>query len=164
MWPRFLFEGKSQSSETIDGEPMRKNRGSEITNSKQRGEWAQLCFMARAAEIGLTLTQPYGDSSSYDVGIEDKGRLLRIQVKSSIFCRNKSFSCTLVGSSHERYPSGTIDFFAIYLIPIDLWYIIPFEETYGTSLLFTPGFKGHKHERFREAWHLLRSAKNAKDH
>ena len=49
---------------------MVKKLGSLIKNCKERGEWAELCFMARAAELGLKVSKPYGDSASYDVGVE----------------------------------------------------------------------------------------------
>ena len=51
---------------------------------KQQGEWAELCFMARAAGLGLRVSKPYGDSASYDVGVECDGRILRVQVKSTM--------------------------------------------------------------------------------
>lgn len=50
-----------------------------ISGCKQRGEWAELCFMARAAGRGLSVTRPHGDSASYDVGIEHNGRYVRVQ-------------------------------------------------------------------------------------
>ena len=43
--------------------------------------------MARAAARGLSVTRPHGDSASYDVGIEHNGRYVRVQVKSTSFCR-----------------------------------------------------------------------------
>jgi hypothetical protein len=36
--------------------------GSRIKNSKLRGEWAELRFMTRAAEHGLMISKPWGDS------------------------------------------------------------------------------------------------------
>jgi PD-(D/E)XK nuclease superfamily protein len=135
---------------------MLNHRGHNFKTLKQQGEWAQLLFMARAAEMGLAVSQPYGDSSSYDVGIEHGGRLLRVQVKSTTYCRSRSYTCNVVGPKHQRYPAGCVDFFAIYLVPIDLWYIIPFEATGSTSLQFTPEMKGQKYQRYMEAWHLLR--------
>jgi hypothetical protein len=126
---------------------------------KQQGEWAQLLFMARAAELGLAVSQPYGDSASYDVGIENHGRLLRVQVKSVTYQRDGSFTCNVVGPGGKRYRRGCVDLFAIYLIPLDLWYIIPFEATGGsTSLQLAPGRKGQKYERYTEAWHLVRQS------
>ena len=64
----------------------------------------------------------------------------------------------VMGPQRERYPAGVVDFFAVYLIPIDVWYIIPYELMGQTncSLHFTPGSKRQKYAAYREAWHLLR--------
>jgi len=48
--------------------------GSPGKGCKERGEWAELRFMARAAERGLAVSRPHGDSASYDVGVEHNGR------------------------------------------------------------------------------------------
>jgi hypothetical protein len=42
---------------------MTKNSGMGIAGCKERGEWAELCFMARAAGQGLRVSKPYGDSA-----------------------------------------------------------------------------------------------------
>jgi hypothetical protein len=44
------------------------------------------------------------------------------------------------------------------LIPIDDWYIIPFEVMGRTnsSIHFTPMSKRQKYGEYREAWHLLK--------
>jgi PD-(D/E)XK endonuclease len=124
---------------------------------KEQGEWAELCFMARARQLGLTVLKPYGDSSAYDVGIEIDGRLLRVQTKSTTYQRDGRYICNLTGSGRKPYPEGSLDYFAIYLIPMDIWYILPFEKARNTmSMQFTPGKPGHKYEAYREAWHLLR--------
>jgi hypothetical protein len=125
---------------------------------KEQGEWAELCFMACARQMGLTVLKPYGDSSSYDVGIERDGGLVREQIKSTTFSRGHTFTCNLVGPGRKAYVPGVVDFFAIYLVPIDRWYIIPFAAASKTSvsLQFTPQKQGHKYECCLEAWHLLR--------
>jgi hypothetical protein len=48
--------------------------------------------------------------------------------------------------------------FAILLIPIDEWYIIPFAAMgkKNCSIHFTPKSKRQKYGRYREAWELLR--------
>lgn len=53
--------------------------GGAMKTCKERGEWAELCFMARAAERGFSVSRPHGDSAAYDVGVEDAGRFLRVQ-------------------------------------------------------------------------------------
>src|SRR5256885_5452296 len=61
-----------------------------FTHFKQQGEWAELLFMARAAEHGLAIARPWGDSAPYDVAIvatnahsRRRPSLLRVQVKST---------------------------------------------------------------------------------
>jgi hypothetical protein len=117
--------------------------------------------MARAAEHGLRVSKPYGDSASYDVGVECEGRILRVQVKSTLYRRRgiESYSLNVHGPRRQLYKKGSVDFFAVYLIPIDTWYILPFERVGGNfSLHITAGSRRQKYERYREAWHLLREA------
>jgi len=135
------------------------NRGGEIKNCKERGEWAELCFMARAAGLGLRVSKPYGDSASYDVGVEHNGKILRVQVKSTIYRRRgvESYSLNVHGPRRQLYDKRAVDFFAVYLIPIDTWYILPFEKVGGNfSLHITPGSKRQRYDRYREAWDLFR--------
>jgi hypothetical protein len=68
------------------GETMKIERGAFRTR-KERGEWEELSFMARAAAQGLRVSRPFGDSSSYDVGVECGDRILRVQVKSTMYRR-----------------------------------------------------------------------------
>src|SRR5947209_5104499 len=128
----------------IDGEKrgMRKKIGTQwIEGCKERGEWAELCFMARAAGLGMGVMRPFGDSRRYDVAVEAGRRLVRVQVRSTIYRRRgKEYSLNMMGPGRKRYPPGTVDFFAVYLIPEDQWYIIPFEAL-GKKMTvhFTPG-------------------------
>ena len=135
-------------------------KGSELTGCKRRGEWAELCFMARAAGEGLSVSKPYGDSALYDVAVEHHGRFLRVQVKSTLYRRRTGeFSLNIMGPGRAAYPPGSVDFFAVYLIPLDTWYIIPYSVLGGgacTLHLRTHGGR-QKYSRYREAWHLLRA-------
>ena len=128
-----------------------------IENSKQRGEWAELLFMARAAEQGLAIARPWGDSSPYDVAIEHHGTFLRIQVKSTRCQRGPAFKCH-IDSNGVPYRLTQLDFIAAYLIPAALWYIIPLAATHGQSeVLLAPTRPKSKYARYKEAWHLLRN-------
>jgi hypothetical protein len=127
---------------------------------KEQGEWAELCFMTKAAGMGLRVVRPFGDSSSYDVGVECADRILRVQVKSTVYLRpgGQSYSLNLVGHNKQQYAKGTVDFFAIYLVPPDIWYILPFEATgENLTLQFTPAGRWEKHAQYREAWDLLKA-------
>jgi PD-(D/E)XK endonuclease len=132
------------------------NQGQDIKHHKRRGEWAELRFMARAAEYGLIVTKPWGDSSRYDFAVECKGRFLRVQVKSTIHRISNSFLVRVHGSA-GRYSEGDFDFIAAYIIPLDIWYIVPAETAIPVSenLCLTPNSAKSKYECYREAWHLL---------
>jgi hypothetical protein len=129
-----------------------------IKGCKERGEWAELCFMAKAKGMGMTVLMPYGDSRPYDVAVEDGRKILRVQVKSTIYCRRgREYSLNVMGAKRKRYPRGTVDFFAIFVIPINEWYIIPYKAMgRRLTLHFTPGSKRSKWTAYLEAWHLLR--------
>ena len=136
----------------------RKNKTNWIKGCKERGEWAELCFMARAAGLGLGVLKPYGESGRYDVAVENGGRILRVQVKSTIYCRRGGeYSLNVMGPGRKKYAAGTVDFFAVFVIPLGEWYIIPYEAMgKRLTLHFTPGSKRSKWTGYREAWDLLR--------
>jgi hypothetical protein len=147
-----------------------------IQNAKQRGEWAELLFMARAAERGLAILLPWGDSSPYDIGllVTDTGStaglstekaptparpdLLRIQIKST-GCHHSAgaYKCH-IDSNGVPYALHELDFIAAYVIPVMVWYIRPLAATRGQSeVLLAPHRPKSKYNKFKEAWHLLRN-------
>jgi PD-(D/E)XK endonuclease len=133
--------------------------GGTLKDCKERGEWAELYFMMLAAGLGLKVLRLFGQTGRYDVGVENEGRLLRVQVKSTVYKRrNGEYSLNVMGPQRQKYDPGTVDYFAILLIPIDDWYIIPFEVMGRTnsSIHFTPGSKRQKYGEYREAWDLFR--------
>jgi len=130
--------------------------GSLITNSKLRGEWAELRFMTRVAEHGIMISKPWGDSAPYDLVTDHRGRFRRVQVKCTIFHRGNSYKCHL-DSNGLPYSPRDIDFIAAYVIPTETWYILPIKSTKGQSdILLTPHSKNAKYEKYKEAWHLLK--------
>lgn len=141
----------------------RKNLGCRIKGTKERGAWAELYFMVLAMGQGLKVSSPYGGFASYDVGVEDAGPILRVQVKCTM-CRHAKggYSLSIRGPKYRGYPPGTVDFFGLYIIPTDDWYIIPYAVIgeQNTTLHFMPRSKRQKHGRYQEAWHLLRNAAN----
>jgi hypothetical protein len=127
----------------------------------ERGAWAELYFMVLAMSQGLRVSSPYGGFGPYDVGVEGVGPILRVQVKCTM-CRHRKggYSLSVRGPRLLGYPRGTVDFFALYIIPTDDWYIIPYAVIgeKNTTLYFTPQGKRQKYGRYQEAWHLLLNA------
>ena len=139
-----------------------------IQNPKKRGEWVELQFLARATAQGLTVSRPWGDSAAYDAVVENSCGLYRVQVKSSTFRQCGAYKCITVlrekGGVIVPYRRDQIDFFAFYLIPEDLWYIIPVSELSGKrAVLLNPLDRKSPYFRYLEAWYLLRARSVPRD-
>ena len=129
-----------------------------IADKKKRGEWVELRFMAEAAERNLPACKPFGDSENFDVVVGRPGKFVGVQVKCTVF-RSKNgegYLCS-VCSSHNIYKPGAFDFLAAYVVPEDVWFILPAKEIMGmrSVSLCTPT---SRYEKYREAWELLREA------
>ena len=114
--------------------------------------------MAEAAERGLPASKPFGDSENFDVVVGRPGKFVAVQVKCTVFPskNGEGYLCS-VCSSHKIYKPGAFDFLAAYVVPVDVWYILPMREIEGmrsVSLCTPTG----RYEKYREAWELLREA------
>ena len=145
-----------------------------IPHPKLRGEWAELRFQLRAAEHGLILAKPCGDCAPYDFIVacperaitgqracperansDRRGHFLRVQVKCTVFHRGNSYKCHL-DHNGIPYTPAQIDFFAIYVIPADTFYILPLAATNNQpDILLTPHRQNAKYAQYKEAWHFL---------
>jgi hypothetical protein len=132
-----------------------------IKNPKRRGEWAELRFMAEASQHGLVVSKPWGDSERYDVGVEHNGQYHRVQVKSLTHRVNQSYRCWIgIHGRSRAYKSDELDFFGIFIVPEELWYIVPVQVALATgkqTICLTPSLKGNRYEVYRGAWQLLRN-------
>jgi hypothetical protein len=144
----------------------RKIMGGRIKGTRERGAWAEMYFMVLAMSYGLKVSSPYGGIGPYDVGVENgTGPILRVQVKCTLYQCSTGSYCMSINMKHgargrRGYGPGMVDFFAIYIIPTDDWYIIPYAVVgeRDANVYFKPGMKGQKYEKYREAWHLLLDA------
>lgn len=129
-----------------------------IRNAKRRGEWVELRFMAAAAENGLHVTKPWGDSAQYDFILERQSRFLRIQVKSTKYRHGNRYPLNMRRSGSRHYEDA-FDFLAAYVIPEDVWYIIPVHDM---RLRSGPSFhrsrETSRYWKYRGAWELLKEA------
>jgi hypothetical protein len=135
-----------------------------IKHCKRRGEWAEMRFMAMAAENGLEVTKPFGDTAHYDFAVEHQGKFARVQVKSTVAKCGRGYGCTVRGSQGP-YGRNAFDYVAVYLILEDVWYIIPAKNVRGQwAVWLCPNLSNAKYDPYREAWHLLRreSAKSGR--
>jgi hypothetical protein len=149
--------------------------GQYIQHPKLRGEWAELRFQLRAAEHGLILARPCGDCAPYDFLVacperaitnqrtcperansDRRGHFLRVQVKCTLQRREKNSYRCVIDHNGTPYTPAQIDFFAAYVIPPDVFYIIPLAATNNQpDILLTPHRQNSKYAKYKEAWHLL---------
>jgi hypothetical protein len=101
--------------------------------------------MALAKGLGLGVLKLFGESGRYDVAVESGGPIHWVQVKSTIYCRRANeYSLNVHGPGRKRYKQGTLDFFAVWVIPVGEWYIIPYAAMgkKKKTLHFTAGASG----------------------
>jgi hypothetical protein len=134
----------------------------ERPNTKRVGELAEAAFLHKAEILGLKLAKPWGDSNRYDFILDNGQRCLRIQVKAtqSINAHGYQVQSTYCDKKKKgKYTARDVDILVAYVIPLDLWYVVPVEAfPASASLRFYPqgGVRRPRFEQYREAWHYLR--------
>ena|SRR5437763_1479468 len=138
-------------------------------HSKLQGEWVEVCFVAECLRRGMVAAKPYGDSTAYDFIIEaGRGIISRVQVK-SVSVRNPPSGIyhvavmRSVALAKKPYCAGDFDVLAAYIIPLNVWYIIPAYEVVGIKMIsLRPvgrSLRVRRLEKYRDAWNLLNSYK-----
>jgi hypothetical protein len=139
------------------------------SDPKRRGEWAELLFLQRASEHGLCVSKPWGDSARYDFIVEHAARFHRVQVKCASWgppqpSGRRSYRCHVTSRrfdwqtrnfGYRAYSTSEIEFFAIYVVPEQTWFIVPVRRS-QMSMLLSPHDPKSKYFPFCEAWHLLK--------
>ena len=140
---------------------MKKRKAKFIKDPKKRGEWVESVFVARASELGLPVSKPWGDSESYDFVVGRPGKFVGVQVKSTTIENGGGYVC-VIRKQGGAYTRGSFDFVAAYVVPEDVWYIIPVRDIRGRECMsLCSSSTRNENEKYREAWHLLREAAEA---
>ena len=134
--------------------------------SKNVGDIGELAFSLRAKQKGFEVLKPYSSISVYDLLIENKRKFLKIQVKTvnslaTDHNGNRKEGVYKVGLSkgtknRKTYTKKDVDFFAVYIMPLDLFYIIPHRIIKSKAPNFYPNKKSHKFSKYLENWELLK--------
>jgi len=90
---------------------VQKRRPKIIRDNQKRGEWAELVFAAPAAENGLEISKPFGESGRFDCVIGGPGKFVAVQVKCTIAKQHnaKGYICNLK-SNNQEVPGGVVRF------------------------------------------------------
>jgi hypothetical protein len=126
-------------------------------DNRRQGQWVEALFVARATATGLNVSKPWG-AYRYDFLVEREGHTARVQVKSCSYRRNGYYNC-IYQAKRRRYTADEFDFVAIYVIPEDVWYVLPMAEVarLGSIIVLSPHLPHSKYDAYKEAWQLLRS-------
>ena len=114
--------------------------------------------MAKASGLGFTICRPYGVRFFDFVVCPRKGPISRVQVKSAWSIQKRMYRFKACGGGRRRYRRGEVDFIVAYVVPEDVWYVIPLSAIrleMGYVAPHVPGSRA-RFEKFREAWGLLR--------
>ena len=125
-----------------------------LTTRKTRGEAAEAAFLAKAAGMGFGVAKPWGDSERYDFIVDSGHNFWRVQVKSTQRFAESRYRVKTSGCKDSIYTGAQIDFLVAYLVPEDIWYIVPVAEIASRrGLRFYPhGGAKARLEKYREAW------------
>jgi len=144
-----------------------------MRNSKDIGEFAEAKFVVKAIEEGLIVSEPTGDSAPYDRIVDNGNSLYRIQVKStskmqvrSNGSRKYKILAARTATTKTAYTRKMVDFFACYVEPEDLWYVVPLASVGGAITINLYPHVQHstgKYEEYKEAWHLLKEKSNGQN-
>lgn len=80
-------------------------------------------FDVSAIKNGLSVSRPIGDKLAYDRITEHNGVFKRVQIKSINTPSRGGFRCDIVRNRNVKYSKSDVDIFAVYIIPIDKWFI-----------------------------------------
>lgn len=110
---------------------------------------------------GYKVNWSTSDKLGYDFVLDINGKLRKVQVK-GLFTKETSrnrYSADLRrgGSKHKskvKYLNKEVDFFIIYIYPLDTFYVVPWNVMKGkTKFTVTDG--ASTYDGYKEAWHLL---------
>jgi hypothetical protein len=125
-----------------------------LDTQQRHGEVAEAAFVAKASSLGFGVAKPWG-GERYDFIVDSGHCFWRVQVKSTRSVRaSGEYGVRVAGGRMAPYRQTEIDFLVAYLVPEDVWYVIPVKMLKGRqALYFHPGGRRKpKWERFREGW------------
>ena len=123
-----------------------------LTTPKALGEAAEAAFLAKVTSLGFGVSKTWGDSERYDFILDSGKRLWRVQVKSSRHSDGSRYIVKLKGAA--AYTAKEIDFIVAYIVPENLWYVIPISVAASRGQMYVSphGTRHFRHEKYREAW------------
>ncbi len=132
-----------------------------MDGARLKGDIGEAQFLVEALKLNFSILKPWSDKR-YDFVLEKDGKFIRIQIKSCHTIQKMPkctrYSCNLQGGYYgDRLIScKEIDYLVAYIVPENIWYIIPSKYIEGMKCLhFYPNSKNPSTsftEQFRNNW------------
>jgi len=110
----------------------------------------------KASMLGFGVSKPWGDSEPYDLIVDSGSSLWRVQVKSASEPINTADTCFCAHGSRRKksYSLKEIDVLVAYIVPEDLWYVLPVRlfRNAKSLRLYPKSGKSSKYNLYREEW------------
>ena len=116
------------------------------------GEYAESLFTTYCIEKGYIVSKPFGHETRYDLVVDVNNKLQRVQVKSTEYIRSRDNELQV----RVNYTVKEIDWFAIYLKPINEWFVIPIDAVKGIYQFTYKKNKKSKYDIFKNNFGFLR--------
>lgn len=128
-----------------------------VMNTKFIGNVGEAKTLSKFVELGIPVYIPFGDNEKSDLIAEFKGKLNKIQCKTSLSIKDNKIRFSIVSSTFHRkngvkhvYSNDEIDYFSLYNIETNILLLIPIEIIEGmTSISFRVPFEEGKHNQFQ---------------
>jgi hypothetical protein len=105
-----------------------------VSKNIQTGTIGELAFILACYHRNYIVSIPYSVDSKYDFIVDNGKSLYRVQVKTSAKARKDRPNIYDFTIGHGRYVKGiyhNIDYFALYAVDIDTFWIVPRAATLG---------------------------------
>jgi PD-(D/E)XK endonuclease len=157
----FMDEKNDNSGEEHANEGIELHAVADDT-SKRMGEAVEAAFLAVVCRLRIPVCKPWGDSERYDFVVDWRRGFWRVQVKGGAYCERSKYQAG-AGGKGKPFTKEDMDFVVVYIVPEDVWYIVPIEMAEGlVKLWFNPRSKRARFEKYREAWCLLDCPRKAR--
>ena len=125
-----------------------------------KGLYAEKLFEVECLKRNIKISKPLSPTSRYDFLVEVLGKIYKIQVKSTIKKRSDRPNYRIKLSNGKSYTEEDVNYFAVYIEPLDIWYILP----YGTvkevkCITVSTNKRTTIYDPFQDAWALLSDPK-----
>ena len=135
-------------------------------DTKLKADIAESAVVTELLKRGFKVLKPFGDRLPYDLGIDNDGKLIKIQVKSAWHYKGAYKVDARITKTNRRkmvrkyYDKNDSDFAIIYISDLNTFYIVPVTVFNGykseISLVETAKRQRKpKSAKYREQWDLL---------